>query len=185
MLLIDARRDARVDDTGAFVRLADQDRAAWNRAQIDEGQALLRALPRAQSARPLSDCRRRSTPCTAMRAARQKPTGAQILALYDQLLALAPSPVVALNRAVVVAEIEGAGTGPAARGSARTSSATTCFTRCARTCCADSAAMPMPRRRIRRRSRAATTRARRIFCSASTTRSREIDGREPAQPASN
>ena len=43
MLLIDARRDARVDESGGFVRLAEQDRDRWNRAQIDEGQALMRA----------------------------------------------------------------------------------------------------------------------------------------------
>ena len=42
MLLIDARRDARVDDNGAFVRLAEQDRDRWNRARIEEGQELLR-----------------------------------------------------------------------------------------------------------------------------------------------
>ena len=42
MLLIDARRDARVDDAGAFVRLAEQDRGRWDRARIEEGQALLR-----------------------------------------------------------------------------------------------------------------------------------------------
>ena len=48
--------------------------------------------------------RRRSTPCTADA---RRPTGAQVVALYDQLLALAPTPVVALNRAVAVAEVDG------------------------------------------------------------------------------
>jgi RNA polymerase sigma-70 factor, ECF subfamily len=107
MLLIDARRDARVDDSGAFVRLFDQDRGRWNRARIEEGQELLRACLARNRPGPYqlqaainavhSDARRGSE--TDWR---------QIVTLYDQLFALTPSPVVALNRAVAVAEIEGA-----------------------------------------------------------------------------
>jgi RNA polymerase sigma-70 factor (ECF subfamily) len=107
MLLIDARREARVDGSGGLVRLAEQDRERWNRAQIDEGQALMR------------DCLARNQPGpfqlqAAINAVHSdaRRTGEtdwrQILALHDQLLAIAPSPVVELNRAVVVAEIDGA-----------------------------------------------------------------------------
>jgi RNA polymerase sigma-70 factor (ECF subfamily) len=107
MLLVDARRNARVDDTGAFVRLAEQDRGRWNSARIAEGQQLLR------------ECLARNRPGpyqlqAAINAVHSDARSAsetdwhQIVASYDQLLALSPSPVVALNRAVAVAEIEGA-----------------------------------------------------------------------------
>jgi RNA polymerase sigma-70 factor, ECF subfamily len=107
MLLIDARRDARVGEAGGFVRLAEQDRGRWNRARIEEGQALLR------------HCLARNRPGpyqlqAAINAVHSDARSAsetdwpQIVALYGQLLALNPSPVVALNRAVAVAEIEGA-----------------------------------------------------------------------------
>ena len=86
--------------------LADQDRALWDRALIAEGQAIVRR------------CLRRNQPGpyqiqAAINAVHSDaPTAAdtdwrQILQLYDQLLALAPTPVVALNRAVAVAEVEG------------------------------------------------------------------------------
>ena len=107
MLLIDARRAARVDAQGAFVQLADQDRSAWDRTRIEEGQALLR------------ECLARNRPGSyqlqaAINAVHSDALDAahtdwrQILAIYDQWLALAPSPVIALNRAVVVAEVDGA-----------------------------------------------------------------------------
>jgi RNA polymerase sigma-70 factor (ECF subfamily) len=106
MLFIDARRAARVDARGAFVRLADQDRSGWNDRRLDEARALLRA------------CLARNRPGpyqiqAAINAVHSDATLAaatdwrQILALYDQLLALNPSPVVVLNRAIVVAEIDG------------------------------------------------------------------------------
>jgi predicted RNA polymerase sigma factor len=74
MLLIDARRNARVDDAGAFVRLAEQDRSRWDRARIEEGQEMLRRASHAITPAPIN-CRRRSMPCTATRAAHRKPTG--------------------------------------------------------------------------------------------------------------
>ncbi|HET9291716.1 MAG TPA: RNA polymerase sigma factor [Actinomycetes bacterium] len=106
MLLVSSRRDARTGDGGELVLLADQDRGRWDRDQIAEGQAIVRR------------CLRRGQPGpyqlqAAINAVHSDaPTAAatdwgQILALYDQLLALAPSPVVALNRAVAVAEVEG------------------------------------------------------------------------------
>jgi RNA polymerase sigma-70 factor, ECF subfamily len=106
MLLVSSRRDARTGDGGELVLLADQDRGRWDRDQIAEGQAIVRR------------CLRRGQPGpyqlqAAINAVHSDaPTAAatdwrQILALYDQLLALAPSPVVALNRAVALAEVSG------------------------------------------------------------------------------
>ena len=106
MLLIDARRAARADATGAFVRLADQDRGAWNRARIEEGQALLRGClardrPGPYQLQAAINAVHSDAPDVAAT------DWSQVLALYDQLMALAPSPVVALNRAVAVAELAG------------------------------------------------------------------------------
>ncbi len=106
MLLTESRRTARTSADGALVLLADQDRARWNRPLITEGQAIVR------------QCLRRNQPGpyqiqAAINAVHSDaPVAAatdwdQILKLYDQLLAVAPSPVVALNRAVAVAEVDG------------------------------------------------------------------------------
>ena len=106
MLLIAARRSARVSADGGLVRLADQDRRQWDRALIGEGQALVRR------------CLARDEPGpyqiqAAINAVHSDaPTAAdtdwrQIVALYDQLMIVAPTPVAALNRAVAVAEVEG------------------------------------------------------------------------------
>ncbi|MFF8908374.1 RNA polymerase sigma factor [Streptomyces olivaceoviridis] len=109
MLLVEARRPARRDADGVLVPLPEQDRARWDRALIAEGQELVRR------------CLRRNRPGpyqiqAAVNAVHSDaPTAAatdwrQILALYDQLMAVAPSPVVALNRAVAVAGTEGPAT---------------------------------------------------------------------------
>ncbi|MEY2244389.1 RNA polymerase sigma factor [Streptomyces sp. BF23-18] len=106
MLLVEARRPARETAAGDLVLLAEQDRARWDRDLITEGQALVRR------------CLRRDRPGpyqiqAAINAVHSDaPTAAatdwgQILQLYDQLTRLAPTPVVALNRAVAVAETEG------------------------------------------------------------------------------
>jgi RNA polymerase sigma-70 factor (ECF subfamily) len=106
MLLIESRRPSRTTSSGDLVLLADQDRAMWDRDLIAEGQAIVR------------QCLRRNQPGpyqiqAAINAVHSDaPTAAatdwrQILQLYDQLLALAPTSVVALNRAVAVAEVEG------------------------------------------------------------------------------
>ncbi|NED97660.1 RNA polymerase sigma factor [Phytoactinopolyspora alkaliphila] len=108
MLLIESRRGARVGADGGLVLLGGQDRAQWDRALIGEGQELVRR------------CLRRNQPGpyqiqAAINAVHSDaPTAAdtdwrQILALYDQLLSVAPGPVVALNRAVAVAEVDGPG----------------------------------------------------------------------------
>jgi RNA polymerase sigma-70 factor, ECF subfamily len=108
LLLIDARRAARVDVDGAFVRLPDQDREVWDRAQIDEGQCLLRVCLTHNRPGPYQIQAAINAVHSDARHARHT-DWAQILALYDQLMAIAPSPVVALNRAVALAEVAGPG----------------------------------------------------------------------------
>jgi RNA polymerase sigma-70 factor (ECF subfamily) len=106
MLLIESRRAARVTPAGSLVLLAQQDRSLWNRRLIEEGQALVR------------HCLARNQPGpyqiqAAINAVHSDAPSAgatdwrQVLQLYDQLMAVAPSPVVALNRAVAVGEIDG------------------------------------------------------------------------------
>ena len=102
MVLTEARRGARTDTDGALVRLADQNRTRWNADLIIEGRAIVRA------------CLRRNRPgryqlLAAINAAHtdRVTDWNQILALYDQLAQLDPSPIVALNRAVAVAEVDG------------------------------------------------------------------------------
>lgn len=107
MLLIDARRAARSDAEGAIVRLADQDRSHWNRAQIDEGQALVHACLSRNRPGPYQLQAAINAVHSDARQS-QDTDWRQILMLYDQLMALTPNPVIALNRAVAVAELEGA-----------------------------------------------------------------------------
>jgi RNA polymerase sigma-70 factor (ECF subfamily) len=106
MLLVESRRGARVSAEGDLVLLAHQDRTRWDRRFIAEGQHLVRR------------CLRRNRPGpyqiqAAINAVHSDaPTASstdwsQILQLYDHLMSVAPSPVVALNRAVAVAEVEG------------------------------------------------------------------------------
>jgi RNA polymerase sigma-70 factor (ECF subfamily) len=103
MLLLEARRRARTTADGDLVLLVDQDRTLWDRALIAEGQAIVRR------------CLERGAPGpyqiqAAINAVHSDPPPTdwgQIVALYDQLLAFTPTPVVALNRAVAVAEVEG------------------------------------------------------------------------------
>jgi RNA polymerase sigma-70 factor (ECF subfamily) len=106
MLLVESRRETRTTSDGDLVLLGDQDRTRWNQDLIAEGQALVR------------QCLAVNRPGyyqiqAAINAVHSDATAAsdtdwrQILALYDQLLALTPSPVVALNRAVALAEVEG------------------------------------------------------------------------------
>ena len=106
MLLIESRRAARTTPEGELVLLGDQDRRLWDRTLISEGQAIVR------------ECLRRNRPGpyqiqAAINAVHSDASAAgstdwwQIVQLYNQLIAFAPSPVVALNRAVAVAEVEG------------------------------------------------------------------------------
>jgi RNA polymerase sigma-70 factor (ECF subfamily) len=106
MLLVESRRATRTTPDGDVVLLADQDRRRWDHALIAEGQAIVRR------------CLRRNQPGpyqiqAAINAVHSDAPSAaatdwwQILQLYDQLLSRTPSPVVALHRAVAVAEVEG------------------------------------------------------------------------------
>ena len=106
MLLTESRRQSRTDEDGNLVPLARQDRGRWSGALIAEGQAIVRR------------CLARNRPGpyqiqAAINAVHSDAPAAsatdwqQILRLYDQLLAMTPSPIVALNRAVAVAEISG------------------------------------------------------------------------------
>jgi RNA polymerase sigma-70 factor, ECF subfamily len=108
MLLIDARRNARIDGNGAFVKLADQDRARWDRCRIEEGKTLLSACLAHDRPGPYQLQAAINAVHSNARSA-EHTDWTQILALYDRLIAVAPSPVVALNRAVAVAELQGPG----------------------------------------------------------------------------
>jgi RNA polymerase sigma-70 factor (ECF subfamily) len=106
MLLAHARRDARTDTRGDLVRLADQDRAAWDRAMIAEGHAIVRECLRL--GRPGTYQLQAAIQAVHTDAATAADTDwAQILALYDQLYAHQPTDVVWLNRAVALAEAHG------------------------------------------------------------------------------
>jgi RNA polymerase sigma-70 factor (ECF subfamily) len=106
LLLVDARRPARTTVDGELVRLADQDRALWDPDLIVEGQGIVRACVRRDQPGPYQiQAAIQAVHSTAPTvAATDWPS---ILKLYDQLITLAPTPVVALNRAVVIAETSG------------------------------------------------------------------------------
>jgi RNA polymerase sigma-70 factor, ECF subfamily len=107
MLLCEARRAARTSPGGDLVRLADQDRGLWDRGLIAEGQAIVRHCLRRNQPGPYQI--QAAINAVHSHAPRSAATDwSQILQLYNQLLSLVPSPVVALNRAVAVAEVEGA-----------------------------------------------------------------------------
>jgi RNA polymerase sigma-70 factor, ECF subfamily len=106
LLLTESRRASRTRPDGSLVLLGEQDRTTWDRALIQEGRAIV------------DWCHRRNRPgpyqlqaaINAVHA--DAPTVEQtdwsrIVALYDQLLAVAPTPVVALNRAIAIGEVQG------------------------------------------------------------------------------
>lgn len=106
MLLTEARRPARTAADGSRVLLADQDRTRWDAELVAEGLDLVRRCLRRDAPGPYQvhaaiNAVHASAPDTA------STDWAQVVALHDQLLALAPSPTVALNRAVALAETEG------------------------------------------------------------------------------
>ena len=103
LLLIEARRPARVGPSGELVTLTEQDRTLWNRELIAEGHELVRRCLRRDRPGPYQiqaaiNAVHTDGPATDWR---------QVLALYDQLLVQTPTPIVALNRAVAVAEVHG------------------------------------------------------------------------------
>jgi RNA polymerase sigma-70 factor, ECF subfamily len=106
MLLIESRRATRTTADGDLVRLADQDRSRWDRELIDEGQAIVRRCLAIGRPGVYQIQAAINAVHSDARIASETDWG-QILQLYDQLMSIAPSPVVALNRAVAVAEVEG------------------------------------------------------------------------------
>ncbi|SEO68595.1 RNA polymerase sigma factor [Actinacidiphila rubida] len=110
MLLSDARRAARVAADGGLVLLADQDRGRWDAAEIAEGRELVRRCLRLGRPGPYQIQAAINAVHSEAPSAEQT-DWRQIVVLYDQLAAIAPSPVVALHRAVAVAEVEGPAAG--------------------------------------------------------------------------
>jgi RNA polymerase sigma-70 factor (ECF subfamily) len=107
LLLTESRRASRTRADGSLVLLGEQDRRRWDRELIEEGQTIVR------------QCLRRNQPGVyqlqaainavhADAATAGQTDWSQIVALYDQLLAVAPTPVVALNRAIAIGEVHGA-----------------------------------------------------------------------------
>jgi RNA polymerase sigma-70 factor (ECF subfamily) len=106
LLLTESRRPSRTRPDGSLVLLGEQDRTRWDRALIHEGQAILRRClgrnrPGPYQLQAAINAVHADAPTVA------QTDWSQIVALYDQLLALAPTPVVALNRAVAVGEARG------------------------------------------------------------------------------
>ena len=141
MLLTDARRPSRFAG-GTLVTLADQDRSRWDRDLIAEGHAIVRG------------CLRRGRPgryqiLAAINAVHtdaasvEQTDWRQIVALYDQLFAVDPTPVVALNRAIAVAEVDGPEAALDDPRHARHSRATTPTRRPGRTCSVEPATSPL------------------------------------------
>ena len=106
LLLTEARRPARADADGSLVRLGDQDRSLWVRPLIDEGHAVMRALLRRNMPGPYQ-IQAAIAAVHADASTAEATDWSQIVQLYDQLLMYTPTPIVALNRAVAVAELDG------------------------------------------------------------------------------
>jgi RNA polymerase sigma-70 factor (ECF subfamily) len=103
LLLVDSRRAARTSPDGGLVLLADQDRALWDTELIEEGQAIVRDCLRGNQPGPYQ----LQAAINAVHSDGPPTDWVQIKQLYDQLLAIAPSPIIALHRAVAVAEVDG------------------------------------------------------------------------------
>jgi len=106
LLLTESRRPARLAADGSVVLLPDQDRGRWDRALIAEGQDLVRACLRRGQPGPFQ-IQAAIGAVHADAATASDTDWHQIVQLYDQLMVVAPTPVVALNRAVAVAEVDG------------------------------------------------------------------------------
>jgi RNA polymerase sigma-70 factor (ECF subfamily) len=110
MLLHDARRPGRLDAQGDLVPLEDQDRATWNRAQIEEAIAILERALRRQSP-GIYQVQAAIAACHAEAPVADETDWPQIALLYGELARLAPGPIVELNRAVAVAMADGPAAG--------------------------------------------------------------------------
>ena len=159
LVVNDARSATRTDAEGRLVLLEDQDRAAWDRAAIAEGHRLV--LAALAGGRPGRFTLQAAIAALHAEAESYVATDwPQIVTLYDELLRVWPSPVVALNRAIAVSMVEGPETGLAAlaglEAEGRLAATATC--RPPRpTCCAGSTAAPRPPPRTARRSTSPTT----------------------------
>ena len=106
LLLLQSRRPARLGPAGELVPLSEQDRSLWDRALIDEGQSRVRALLRRGAPGPYQvQAAIQAVHADAYRTG--ETDWRQVLDLYDLLLSMLPTPVVAVNRAVAVAEVTG------------------------------------------------------------------------------
>jgi RNA polymerase sigma-70 factor (ECF subfamily) len=110
MLLTEARRPARTAPDGSMIRLGDQDRSQWDRMLIGEGHTLVRTCLRRNQPGPFQ-IQAAIAAVHADAATAEATDWAQIVALYDQLYALRPNQVIALNRAVALGELRGAAAG--------------------------------------------------------------------------
>jgi RNA polymerase sigma-70 factor, ECF subfamily len=106
LLLTESRRSSRLRADGSLVLLGEQDRTRWDRALIEEGQAILRRCLRRNQPGPYQ-LQAAINAVHADAATVDETDWSQIVALYDQLLAVAPTPVVALNRAIAIGEVDG------------------------------------------------------------------------------
>jgi RNA polymerase sigma-70 factor (ECF subfamily) len=106
MLLTEARRPARTTPAGDLVRLRDQDRSRWDPALIAEGHALVHASLRRDRPGPYQ-VQAAIAAVHADAPTTEATDWRQVVQLYDLLLAMTPTPVVALNRAVAIAEVDG------------------------------------------------------------------------------
>jgi len=106
LLLTESRWAVRFARDGSLILLRDQDRAMWDRTMIEEGMAIVRACLRRNQPGPYQ-IQAAINAVHADAASIESTDWSQILALYDQLLALAPTQVVAMNRAIALAEVQG------------------------------------------------------------------------------
>jgi RNA polymerase sigma-70 factor, ECF subfamily len=106
LLLTDSRRASRTRPDGSLVLLGEQDRTRWDRALITEGQAILRRCLRRDQPGPYQ-LQAAINAVHADAPTVEQTDWPQIVALYDQLLGVAPTPVVALNRAIAIGELQG------------------------------------------------------------------------------
>ena len=109
LLLTESRRASRTRPDGSLVLLGEQDRSRWDRALIAEGQAIVRrCLGRNQPGPYQLQAAINAVHADALTV--EQTDWSQIVALYDQLLVVAPTPVVALNRAIAIGEVQGPAT---------------------------------------------------------------------------
>ena len=106
LLLTESRRSSRTRPDGSLVLLGEQDRTRWDRALIEEGQAIVRWCLRRNQPGPYQ-LQAAINAVHADAPTVEETDWSQIVALYDQLLTVAPTPVVALNRAIAIGEVRG------------------------------------------------------------------------------